>query len=65
VGNSYGPNERATPWSGGNGPIDLNTLLPANSGWVLNVARGINNKGQIVGTGTINGHEHLPPTGGE
>jgi probable HAF family extracellular repeat protein len=34
---------------------DLNSLLPANSGWVLNVALGINNNGQIVGGGTLNG----------
>ncbi len=34
---------------------DLNSLLPANSGWVLNVALDINNKGQIVGGGTLNG----------
>ncbi len=34
---------------------DLNSLLPANSGWVLNVALDINNQGQIVGAGTLNG----------
>ena len=31
---------------------DLNTLLPANSGWMLQEATGINSKGQIVGFGT-------------
>jgi probable HAF family extracellular repeat protein len=31
--------------------IDLNTLLPANSGWHLINAMGINDKGQIVGYG--------------
>jgi probable HAF family extracellular repeat protein len=35
--------------------IDLNDLLPANSGWVLNEAHAINNAGQIVGDGTRNG----------
>jgi probable HAF family extracellular repeat protein len=30
---------------------DLNTLLPAGSGWVLSDASGINDSGQIVGTG--------------
>lgn len=35
---------------------DLNTLLPAKSGWVLHEARAINNKGEIVGYGTINGN---------
>jgi probable HAF family extracellular repeat protein len=31
---------------------DLNTLLPANSGWYLENAQGINDQGQIVGEGT-------------
>ena len=35
--------------------IDLNSLLPANSGWVLQDATGINDSGVIVGTGTYNG----------
>jgi probable HAF family extracellular repeat protein len=34
---------------------DLNTLIPANSGWVLNVASGINDAGAIVGWGYRNG----------
>lgn len=33
----------------------LNRRIPANSGWALNVAYGINNRGQIVGVGTLNG----------
>jgi len=37
---------------------DLNDLLPAGSGWVLDVASGINNLGQITGSGTINGQTH-------
>ena len=37
---------------------DLNDLIPAGSGWVLVEARGINYRGQIVGTGSINGHAH-------
>ena len=36
---------------------DLNTLLPPKSRWVLREARSINNKGQIVGTGTLHGKE--------
>jgi probable HAF family extracellular repeat protein len=32
--------------------IDLNSQLPANSGWILSSATGINNKGQIIGDGT-------------
>lgn len=35
--------------------IDLNRLLPAESGWVLNEAHGINDRGQIVGGGTYEG----------
>ena len=38
--------------------IDLNGYLPANSGWVLAYARAINDSGQIVGAGTMNGHYH-------
>jgi probable HAF family extracellular repeat protein len=34
---------------------DLNDLLPANSGWTLSDATGINNRGQIVGYGALNG----------
>ena len=38
---------------------DLNTLIPANSGWVLNEARGINDTSSaIVGWGQINGQTH-------
>ena len=35
---------------------DLNTLLPAESGWVLAEATAINDKGQIIGTGTHAGN---------
>jgi probable HAF family extracellular repeat protein len=34
---------------------DLNTLIPAGSGWTLSEAAGINDAGQIVGSGTKNG----------
>ena len=34
---------------------NLNTVLPANSGWNLIFANGINESGQIVGHGTFNG----------
>ena len=37
--------------------IDLNTLLPANSGWVLKEAVGINDRGQIIGRGMYNGQD--------
>ena len=37
---------------------DLNDLLPEDSGWVVNYATGINDKGFIVGAGTIGGQSH-------
>jgi probable HAF family extracellular repeat protein len=36
---------------------DLNSLLPPNSGWLLTEARDINDGGQIVGTGIVNGQQ--------
>ena len=58
VGSSTGPGRRVTSTAvifTASGPIDLNTLIPANSGWTLIVAKGINDAGQIVGTGGFNG----------
>jgi probable HAF family extracellular repeat protein len=37
-------------YSGG-AMIDLNTLIPTNSGWTLEEATGINDSGQICGYG--------------
>jgi probable HAF family extracellular repeat protein len=37
---------------------DLNGLIPAGSGWVLNDAEAIDDAGQVVGRGMINGEEH-------
>ena len=45
---------RATFWQEGF-MLDLNSLLPADSGWHLMEARGINNQGMIAGTARING----------
>jgi hypothetical protein len=45
-------------WSQRSGMRDLNTLISANSGWVLNSVTGINFWGQIVGSGTLNGQPH-------
>jgi len=44
-------------WSGGS-MMDLNSLIPSDSGWVLSEATGINDGGQIVGTGTVDGQQH-------
>ncbi|PYL10152.1 MAG: hypothetical protein DME33_01735 [Verrucomicrobia bacterium] len=38
--------------------IDLNALIPPDSGWELVVARGINNRGEITGLGLFNGTVH-------
>jgi len=35
--------------------VDLNSLLPAGSGWVLKRPISINDAGEIIGTGTFNG----------
>lgn len=45
-------------WTPRTGIWDLNDLIPANSGWLLFSASGINAWGQIVGTGTIKGQAH-------
>ena len=45
---------------------DLNESIPRSSGWLLTEARSINEKGQIVGYGSINGEQHaflLTPVG--
>jgi probable HAF family extracellular repeat protein len=36
---------------------DLNALIPLGSGWRLEEARGINDRGQIIGFGTFRGRE--------
>jgi probable HAF family extracellular repeat protein len=38
--------------------LDLNSLIPANSHWRLTGATAINDYGEIVGLGTINGKTH-------
>lgn len=54
VGASSGPNTmRAMLWENGVG-IDLNTLIPASSGWQLLYAIDINARGQITGWGIHN-----------
>jgi probable HAF family extracellular repeat protein len=45
-----------TMWVNGKA-IDLNSLLPANSGWHLRDAADINDNGQIVGIGAYHGQE--------
>jgi probable HAF family extracellular repeat protein len=52
-GNAEG-DSRAFFWQAGV-MLDINSILPPNSGWQLMEARGINNLGMIVGTARING----------
>jgi probable HAF family extracellular repeat protein len=42
----------------GNTLVDLNSFVPAGSGWQLSAAYNINTAGQIVGEGTLNGLGH-------
>ena len=45
----------AMVWTSAGGMRDLNSLIPAGSGWVLINANAINNVGQITGYGTKGG----------
>jgi len=52
-------------WTKQTGIVDLNTLIPSNSGWFLSLPLSINALGQITGQGTVNGQQHgflLTPT---
>ncbi len=47
--------------------MDLNVMIPTNSGWELMEARGMNTAGQIIGWGMHEGHTNaflLTPVGG-
>jgi probable HAF family extracellular repeat protein/uncharacterized repeat protein (TIGR03803 family) len=58
VGDSYtGTAFHACLFSGGT-ITDLNSEISSGSGWVLEAATGINDLGQIVGYGLLNGQEH-------
>ena len=48
---------RALVWRG-KVPIGLNTLIPKDSPWYLQAADSINDAGEIVGQGLINGETH-------
>jgi hypothetical protein len=51
---SFGPGpeaQRAFLWDHAHGMRDLNALIPADSGWILEVASSINDRGEIVGCG--------------
>jgi len=55
---SFGPDpahQRAFVWNEDGGIEDFNTLIPPNSGWTLEVASGVNDRGEIVGWGDHGG----------
>lgn len=51
------PIAHAFLWQAG-AMTDLNSLIPAGSGWLLREATAINTAGQIVGSGRIQGETH-------
>ena len=58
-GGAYSNTSHAFIWTKRAGMRDLNDLIvPRHSGWVLQSAQAINLFGEIVGYGTINGHQH-------
>lgn len=54
-------NTRPFLWTQATGLIDLQTLVPAGSGWTIQSVDDINNNGQIVGAGRIEGISGLFP----
>lgn len=50
-------NSRAVVWRGG-AIADLNALIPPGTGWQLFKASAVNDAGQIVGEGGLNGFQH-------
>ena len=50
---------RAFVWTQAGGMVDLNTLLPPGSGWVLEYAHDVNDRGQIAGEGLHNGQRRV------
>ena len=45
-------------WSATTGMVPLNSLISADSGWVLSSASGISQDGEIVGAGVVNNEIH-------
>jgi probable HAF family extracellular repeat protein len=55
VGNGLSPGNQAHPftWTATFGLNDINTLIPAASGWTIVTASGVNVHGQICGLGQM------------
>ena len=45
-------------WTTATGWLDLNNLIPADSGWVIENVSAVNARGQITGRGFVNGQYH-------
>src|ERR1700722_930489 len=58
LGQVVGESGDAFIWTQATGMQDLNSLIPAGSGWTLTWAFAINDSGQITGQGEINGQTH-------
>jgi probable HAF family extracellular repeat protein len=59
VGDAYTPDNLLCAFVyDGTAMLDLNGQIPAGSGWNLQTAQAINDNGQIVGKGLINGNFH-------
>lgn len=59
VGDSFGIDfSHGFLWDDNSGMRDLNDLIPFDSGWVVEWGSSINDLGQIVGTGSLNGERH-------
>lgn len=56
VSNISGLADAAFVWTALTGTVNLNTMIPVNSGWTLRTAEGINSQGQIIGYGTFGGN---------
>jgi probable HAF family extracellular repeat protein len=60
VSTDCGDGERAALWEHDQPIVDLNALIPPNSGLYLHEADFINDRGEITGTAILpNGHEHV------
>jgi probable HAF family extracellular repeat protein len=61
VGSSRTPGDadtHAVIWTANGGIVDLNLLIPADSGWDLQGAQSISNNGKVAGAGIIKGQQH-------
>ncbi|WP_158002441.1 HYR domain-containing protein [Methyloterricola oryzae] len=58
TGGGVQQNRRAALWTAGKAPVDLNTLVLPNSGYLLTQADGISDSGLIAGIASIGKEKH-------